>query len=117
LGENSGSQLKLLTDTAFPRIKVIFGGHDSYREALEVDAEEFIAVKSFKAKGKRLSTFEIQEIEELAPIRLPEEVEELSGDEDEMGEPDTEPIEDELDGLPDSDIIDEITGQKKLDFE
>jgi len=113
IGENAGSKLKLLTDTPYPNIKVIFGGHDSFREAIEVDAEEFIAVKSFKAKGKRLSTYEIQDIEELEPLRHPEPdpeniLEETDGDDMENND---------LDDKSSNDIIDEITGQTKLDFE
>lgn len=105
LGENSGSRLLLLTDEGYPRIEVIFGGHDSFRESLVLDADEFISVKGFKAKGKRISTFEIETINELEPVRFAQSKEE---------QPDTvEEIEDN-DDISDSDIIDEITGQMKL---
>ncbi|GAB6012332.1 DNA gyrase/topoisomerase IV subunit A [Viscerimonas tarda] len=114
LGENPESELRLLTDTAYPRIKVVFGGHDNYRDAIEVDVEEFIAVKSFKAKGKRLSAYQVQDVEELEPLHAPEIPEEDAND-DEPGE--SYDAADELDNRPDSDIIDEITGQKSLDFE
>ena len=33
-----------------------------------MDASEFVGVKSFKAKGKRLTTFTVDKIEELEPI-------------------------------------------------
>ncbi len=46
------------------------------RPALEIESEDFIAVKSFKARGKRISTYEIGEITELEPTRFPEEKEE-----------------------------------------
>ncbi len=72
LGENANSQLIILTDTVYPLIKVVFGGNDAYREPLEIDAEQFIAVKGFKAKGKRISTWAIGNIEELEPQRFPE---------------------------------------------
>ncbi|MDE5881897.1 MAG: hypothetical protein K2H60_09220, partial [Muribaculaceae bacterium] len=45
------------------------------RPALEIDAEEFIGVKSFKAKGKRISTFNIDSVVELEPLRFPPEPE------------------------------------------
>jgi topoisomerase-4 subunit A len=81
LGENPQSHLVLLTDTDFPRIEARFGGSDSFRENLVVDAEQFIGVKSFRAKGKRLSTYNIQEINELEPIRfISKEEEEISED-------------------------------------
>ena len=76
LGENVNSKLFLLTDTAYPRIEVNFGGADSHRLALEIDAEEFIGMKSYKARGKRLTTFEIKNIKELEPTRFPEKKEE-----------------------------------------
>lgn len=78
LGENPNSKLSLLTDIAFPRFEVSFGGNDSFRGILEIDAEEFISAKSFKAKGKRVSTFEIADVKELEPTRFPEENEEES---------------------------------------
>ncbi len=72
MGENPNNKIILLTNTAFPRLMVVFGGHDNFRETLIVDAEDFISVKSFKAKGKRLSTYEITNITELEPTRFPE---------------------------------------------
>lgn len=110
LGENSDSKLKILTDTVYPRILVTFGGRDDYREALELDAEEFIAVKGFKARGKRLSTFEIAEIKELEPVRFPEPEEE----DEKQFEVQIDDDDDEVDNRPISDILDEITGQKSL---
>ena len=77
LGENPESTLYLLTDEVYPRIEVVFGGNDSFREPLVVDAEQFIGIKSFKAKGKRISTYEITTVNELEPIRfVPKSVEE-----------------------------------------
>ena len=70
LGDNPKSRLLLLTDEAYPRIEVVFGGHDAFREPLTIDAEEFIGVKGFKAKGKRISTFEIETINELEPTHV-----------------------------------------------
>jgi len=52
--------------------EVTFGGHDSVREPLTIDAEEFIAVKSFKAKGKRITNFDVDHIIELEPEGQPQ---------------------------------------------
>lgn len=76
LGDNPESKLILLTDVDFPRVEVLFGGNDAFREPLVVDAEEFIGVKSYKAKGKRLSTFTVETIKELEPVRFAEPKEE-----------------------------------------
>ena len=75
LGENPTSRLILLTDVAYPLIKVTYGGTDDFRGSEEIDAEQFIAVKGFKAKGKRISTYQIESITELEPARFPEEPE------------------------------------------
>ena len=75
LSENPQSQLILLTDTVYPLIKVTYGGADEFRGSEEIDAEQFIAVKGYKAKGKRLTTWQIAGIEELPPVRVPEEPE------------------------------------------
>ena len=111
LGDNKESKLIILTDEYYPRLEVIFGGHDSFREKLIIDADEFIAVKGFKAKGKRISTFNIEAINELEPVRFPEEKQEANEGDDETEE--TENL-DPDNGKSEDDIIDEITGQMKL---
>ena len=108
LGENKQNQLILITDVVYPRIQVTFGGSDAFREALEIDVEDFIGVKSYKAKGKRITTFAVEQISELEPIRFPEETEAV------QEEPEESQIEDPDQGKSESDIIDEITGQMKL---
>lgn len=72
VGNDETAKTLLLTDTAYPLLRVTFGGHDSVRPSLTIDAEEFIAVKGFKAKGKRISTYNVALIEELPPVRFPE---------------------------------------------
>ncbi len=72
LGENKDNQFVLLSCEAYPRIQITFGGHDSFRDALIVEASDFVGVKSFKAKGKRLTTYTVGEIMELEPTRRPE---------------------------------------------
>lgn len=77
LGENRKNRLILLSGEAYPRIQVVFGGHDSFRDPLVVEASDFVGVKSFKAKGKRLTTYTVDRIEELEPTRMPEPEPEL----------------------------------------
>ncbi len=109
LGENKRNQLILLTDEYYPRLEVIFGGHDNFREPLQIDVEEFIAVKGFKAKGKRITTYTVETINELEPTRFPtppEEPQETVEEDPENLDPDS--------GKSESDILDELTGQMKL---
>lgn len=110
LGDNEKSELILLSDTPGCRLKVTFGGGDSFREPMVVNASEFIAVKSYKAKGKRLTTFTLGNVEEIEP-------EEVDVDEDEIDgnaaapEPVDENIEPER---SDDEVRDEINGQKRI---
>ena len=71
LGESKENRLIWLSETPYPRIQVMFGGDDAFREPLVIEADEFIAVKSYKARGKRLTTYTIDEIIELEPTRVP----------------------------------------------
>lgn len=107
LGDNADSKLILLTEEVYPRLEVIFGGNDHFREPLVIDVDEFIAVKGFKAKGKRITTYEIESINELEPTRFPEPEEDAPATQN----IDIEPEEEEKSA---SDILDEITGQMKI---
>ena len=74
LGENPKSVLYLLTDTVYPYVEAKLTGADADKEFPRIDAESFIAVKGYKAKGKRITTFKVAEVVELEPLRKPEEV-------------------------------------------
>ena len=106
----------LLTDVAFPRIQLTYGGADASRGTEEVDAEQFVGVKGFKAKGKRLTTWTVDKIEELEPTRFPEE--EKADEGSDVGENSaTVTNEENLDpdaGKSQQQVIDEITGQLNL---
>ena len=122
LGENPASQLILMSGEDFPRFELTFGGGDAFREALVIDAEEFISVKSYKAKGKRLTTYEIEAINELEPVRFKtEEKQEEDINPDEHNEEPETPGENENengngndDEVDNQKIIDDITGQMTL---
>ena len=108
LGDNKNSKLILLTDEYYPRLEVVFGGHDNFREPMVIEADEFIAVKGFKAKGKRLTTYTIDTINELEPTRQPEP--QPVAEEPEEEPENLDPDQDKSEG----DILDELTGQMKL---
>ncbi len=106
MGTNDNSKLFLLTDTVYPRFEALFGGNDDYRPSIEIDVDEFIAAKSYRAKGKRISNYEVSEVKELEPTRFPEPEKETE-----------KPIEIEIEAeepINDSDLLDEITGQMNL---
>ena len=120
IGENPDSKLIFLTDVVYPRLLVTFGGNDATRPAQEIDVEEFIAVKGFKAKGKRITTWEVDKIEELEPTRFPEPpADSRDNDPDEEGESqeNADATEENLDpdaGKSQQQVIDEISGQLNL---
>ena len=119
LGDNPNSRLVLLTDTPYPRIRVTFkpaesrDGNPLQRPPMEIDMEQFVGVKGFKAKGKRISTWNVENIEELEPLRVPEP-------EPEDGPEGTDAADEEPENLdPDAgksqqQVIDEMTGQLNL---
>jgi topoisomerase-4 subunit A len=110
LGDNPSSKLILLTDQVFPRIQVVYGGVDDFRGQEEIDVEQFITVKGFKAKGKRLSTYQIESIQELEPLRFPQPEEVL---EPQDGQENSEDLDPDA-GKSEQQVIDEITGQTNL---
>ena len=128
MGEMPAENVLLLTDTVYPRILVTLGGTDAFREPIEVDAEQYIGIKSFKAIGKRITTLHIGKVEELEPTRFPEEVspESSDGGEENPDDPDTsngaegsegsEPSSDPFEGKSQQDVADEMNGQLRLDF-
>ena len=111
LGENSDSREILLSEQVYPRLLITFGDADAVRPPQEIDAEQFIAVKGFKAKGKRLTTYQVERIEELEPLRFPEEESEDSDNSENSENPE------DLDpdaGKSEQQVIDEMTGQLSL---
>ena len=110
LGDNPDNQLLLLTDTVYPQVRVTFGGADEARAPMDIDVDSFIAVKGFKAKGKRIATWQVDKVEELEPLRQPDP-------EPEDNNPEGNGPEENLDpdaGKSQQQVIDEITGQLNL---
>lgn len=114
LGENPDSRLILLTDVAYPRILVTYGGADALRPQEEIDAESFVGQKSFKAKGKRLTNWTVERIEELEPLRHPDPEEQAEEPEDSAEEAQEQEDLDPDKGKSQQQVIDEITGQLSL---
>ena len=115
LGENPESQLILITDTPYPHLLVTMGGNDDFREPLDLEAEDFIGVKSFKAKGKRITTCNVARIEELEPTRWPEPAETTEAGNEGNGTEDTTPTDDnEEDQQSQAEAADELNGQLRL---
>jgi len=72
--EHPKSKFVLLSENDFPRLEIKFGGKHKKRGPVIIEAADFIAVKGFKAKGKRMSSYEIAAVIELEPQRFREDV-------------------------------------------
>ena len=108
IGDNPQSSLILLSSQKYPRFEVKFAGDDSVRDNLIVDADEFIAVKSFKAKGKRLTNYKVDSVTELEP-RI---VEEKTTQDIDAQEPDDD---NEISSdINQQEVLDKLTGQTRL---
>ena len=127
MGEMPAEDIVLVTDTAYPRMLVTLGGTDSFREPIEVDVESFIAVKGYKAIGKRITTLHIDKVEELEPLRFPEESPVEGEEPDDSENPDNSDYSDSSEGSDSSDnsseepksqqeVADEMNGQLSFDF-
>lgn len=67
LGDNAKSRLLLLSETENPRLAIHFAAPEDFREPLLIEAQKFIDVKGYKAKGKRITTLNTSKVVELFP--------------------------------------------------
>ena len=72
-----------ITGSAGAQLEITYKGAHASRPADRVDIDEFVGVKSHRAKGKRLTTYEVDTVQviepELPPEPDPEEPSEVSG--------------------------------------
>jgi topoisomerase IV subunit A len=93
INEDTESKLISITEVEYPRFEIHFGGKNKDRENEIIEVSEFIGIKSYKAKGKRLTSFMVDNILEIEPVVRKESASEREeGDED---------VQDEEPGHPD----------------
>jgi topoisomerase-4 subunit A len=68
ISEHPESKLVSITEVEYPRFEIHFGGKHKNRDAEIIEVAEFIGVKGYKAKGKRLTSFTVDNITELEPV-------------------------------------------------
>jgi len=68
IGENPENKLVKITWIRYPRFEIRFGGKNAERVSEIVEVADFIGVKSYKARGKRLTNYEVENIQELEPV-------------------------------------------------
>jgi topoisomerase-4 subunit A len=68
INENPESKLISMTEVEYPRFEIHFGGRHKGRDNEIIEVADFIGVKSYKAKGKRLTSFMVENIQEIEPV-------------------------------------------------
>ena len=98
ISEHQKSQLEIVSTDWIPRAEVIFAkerGKDQ-KENIEVNLEEFIAIKGIKALGNQLTSDKIKQINLLEPLPY-EAPEEIHADEIEVVDAETIDSEEKID--------------------
>ena len=83
INEDTESRLISITEMEYPRFEIHFGGKHKDRENEIIEVAEFIGIKSHKAKGKRLTSFMVDNIQEIEPVVKKETVSEPEVSEEE----------------------------------
>lgn len=74
LDEGSGDQMITYSMDTFPRLELVYDASSGKKIESEIfEITEFIAVKGYKAKGKRIATVKVKEFNWLEPLPEPEE--------------------------------------------
>jgi topoisomerase-4 subunit A len=87
--DDDGSTLIALCLNFFPRLEVVYNPESGKKIQSEIiEVEDFIGVKSSKAKGKRITTFDVDAFNWLAPLKEdPEEVDTSDDPEPDLDDP------------------------------
>ncbi len=76
IGDYPENKLLSISEVKYPRFEINFGGKNKDKESEIIEVSEFIGVKSYKAKGKRLTKYNIKNVKELEAIVKDEDVKE-----------------------------------------
>lgn len=97
VGDTGGGRLVCLSGEPGARFEVVFGGKYEARPGEVIVAAEFVGEKSFKARGKRITTFEVREIREIGALAGEEgRQEEQAGPEPERPQPEKPASDDQM---------------------
>ncbi|HSN49815.1 MAG TPA: hypothetical protein VLR52_01205, partial [Bacteroidales bacterium] len=74
VGEEEKNRLVTITADKHPRVEVLFDMKQKSKgtESEEIIVHEFIGVKGYKAKGKRLTLYPVKKLEWLEPLQIEE---------------------------------------------
>ncbi len=75
IDEAASSYMLEINNDFYPNLTIEFGGANAARPDEAVDVDNFIGIKSHRAKGKRLTIYEVAKMAFVEPLRFPEVVE------------------------------------------
>lgn len=78
--ENPRSVLVAMSVDYYPQLEIVYGGAHSTRPVDLIDVEQFIGVKSHRAKGKRVTTYDVKTLRFVDPVRPDPEYAGAEGD-------------------------------------
>ncbi|MEZ7954564.1 MAG: DNA gyrase/topoisomerase IV subunit A, partial [Bacteroidales bacterium] len=84
ISDSPGSYLLDICDDKYPQAEVVFGGKHSKRGSEIIDIDTFIAGKSIRAKGKRVTAFEVESVKFTEPLQKEEETDNIENIEEEV---------------------------------
>ena len=100
IADGKGSKLLEINEDEYPLLRVVFGGKNAGKEPELIDVAEYIGKKGFRAKGKKVSWFDIKSVAFDEPLvkekPVPEEPEDDEPDFPEPDTPDEDPTEEDL---------------------
>jgi topoisomerase-4 subunit A len=111
IGDHPDNKLVSLTWVHYPRLEITFGVKNAERDNEIIEVAEFIGIKSWKAKGKRLTNYEVKNIKEIEPVIKDEDDREQEKDSEEQKDIDDIPFEV---NRPNKDDDDKNTNQMSL---
>lgn len=82
ISEHPESKLISITEVEYPRFEIQFGGKHKNRQNEIIEVAEFIGVKSYKAKGRRLTNYVVDNVHEIEPVVIKESVPAIEVDND-----------------------------------
>lgn len=100
LDEESGDTMVTFSVDTFPRLEVVYD--ESAKKKVEseiVEVDEFIGVKGYKAKGKRITTSEVKSFRWLEPLPEPEDAESDDENESSLDNTDADTLPDDREGF------------------
>ncbi len=68
IGDNPDNRFISISEVKYPRFEISFGGKNKDKKPEIIEVAEFIGIKSYKARGKRLTKYSVKNVVEVEPV-------------------------------------------------